>query len=70
MTDREIAERIQSGNDFVREVYMHCLGVEQGKVTPDKLRRPEQDYSPERVEARAFAQTRAVITRMAERAGA
>jgi hypothetical protein len=65
MTDAALAQRIIAC-DFMREIYQGCLATEQAKVTPRNARAPE--FSPARVEARAWDQTKAVMLRMQERA--
>lgn len=67
MTDATLAQRIISC-DVTRAIYQGCLATEFAKVTPEKLKRPERDYSPERVEARAWAQTKAVMSALEARA--
>lgn len=65
MTDAALAQRVIE-DDFTRSVYLACLATEQAKVTRKNARAPE--YAPARVEARAWDQTKAVVSRMQERA--
>lgn len=67
MTDAALAQRIIE-DDFTRSVYLACLASESAKVTRRNANAPE--FSPARVEARAWDQTKATVARMAERVGA
>lgn len=62
-----IAHRIIS-NEFERSIYQTCLAAEIAKVKP--FARGAAENSNERIEARAYDQTKAVLLRMQERLAA